>query len=305
MSEKRKKIRQGDLVAVRSVSQILNSLDEHGRLDGLPFLSEMVKYCGQVFRVRRWVHKLIQEGSGTGMRSIKNVVLLEGPVCDGSNHGGCQRSCFPLWKTAWLEQIQSCLEGERSYAPASSHEAPQAATLLPHVKECQATEIIGATCPLGSWDPRSYYWDITSRIYAPYLTHIIQGFLNHLKRQLVRQMNMRKEANKQIPALPGDLGLCANELVEVKSAREICETLDAKGKSLGLYFMPGMWEYCGRRLRVLKPVNQMISERTGEMRHLSRTVILEGVTCDGKAHNGCQRGCYAFWKDTWLRRIRT
>jgi len=66
--------------------------------------------------------------------------------------------------------------------------------------------------------------------------------------------------------------------------------------------MPGMWDYCGRRLRVLYRVDRMMSEKNGELRALNQTVILEGVTCNGKAHGGCQRGCYVFWKDTWLRR---
>ncbi len=102
-----KRLRPGDLVAVRPLTDIALTLDLRGTLDGLPFVPEMLKYCGQTFTVRRSVDMLILEGIEVGMRRIKNVVLLNGTVCDGSAHKECQRSCFPLWKTAWLERSGS------------------------------------------------------------------------------------------------------------------------------------------------------------------------------------------------------
>jgi hypothetical protein len=47
----------------------------------------------------------------------------------------------------------------------------------------------------------------------------------------------------------------------------------------------------------------MLGEKTGEMRSLKNTVVLEGITCNGQAYGGCQRGCYVFWKEIWLRRV--
>ena len=81
-----KKLHPGDLVTVRSFPDILSALDDSGSLDALPFLPEMLKYCGRTFTVRRCVNKLIQEGVGTSMRRIKNVVLLDGTICDGQAH---------------------------------------------------------------------------------------------------------------------------------------------------------------------------------------------------------------------------
>src|SRR5438094_248118 len=40
-------LRAGEIVEIRSKEEILATLDEKGRLDGLPFMPEMLKYCGQ------------------------------------------------------------------------------------------------------------------------------------------------------------------------------------------------------------------------------------------------------------------
>jgi hypothetical protein len=31
-------------------------------------------------------------------------------------------------------------------------------------------------------------------------------------------------------------------------------------------------------------------------------VLLEGLRCDGSAHDGCQRGCLFFWNEAWLKK---
>ena len=300
-----KKLRPGDLVTVRSFPEISSTLGQSGALGGLPFLPEMLKYCGRTFIVRRRVDKLIQEGSRGGMRRIKNVVLLDGTVCDGKAHGDCQRACFLLWKTAWLKPADGGLESVQGESIGGSGAGPQSGeTLLSHGKVCQVTELTVATTPLRLWDPRRYYGDITSHIYTPidYLSYLLGGIYRNTLRRLIGRVH-NKKAPRSNPVASESLNLQQGQLVEVKSAEEIHATLNPSGRNRGLYFMPGMWDYCGRRLRVLYRVDRMMSEKTGELRTLNQTVILEGVTCNGKAHGGCQRGCYVFWKDTWLRRI--
>ena len=41
-------LRVGEAVEVRSEAEILSRLDENGRLDGLPFMPEMLQFCGQL-----------------------------------------------------------------------------------------------------------------------------------------------------------------------------------------------------------------------------------------------------------------
>jgi hypothetical protein len=297
------RIHPGDPVMVRSFREILSTLDRAGTFEGLPFLPEMVKYCGRTFTVRRRVNKLIQEGAGAGMRRITHAVLLDGPVCDGKAHGYCERCCFPLWKTAWLRVAdEESLRIRDNCAEGSWTSSRQGEAHLAYGKVCQVTALGSATRPLPLWDPRYHLWDITSRVYSPYLGYLLGGlYRNLLKRPIVKLSRRRAAPHDQIESV--GLDLQSGDLVEVKSAEEIRATLNSKGKSRGLYFMPGMWEYCGRRLRVVQPVNRMMSESTGDMRSLAQTVILEGATCSGRAHSGCQRGCYLFWKDTWLRRV--
>ena len=40
-------LRIGEIVEVRSPEEILATLDENGELDGLPFMPEMLAWCGR------------------------------------------------------------------------------------------------------------------------------------------------------------------------------------------------------------------------------------------------------------------
>ena len=51
-------LRVGELVEVKSVDEILATLDERGSLKALPFMPEMLKYSGKRFRVSRRAIKL-------------------------------------------------------------------------------------------------------------------------------------------------------------------------------------------------------------------------------------------------------
>jgi hypothetical protein len=98
------------------------------------------------------------------------------------------------------------------------------------------------------------------------------------------------------------LGLQPGEIVEVKSEEEIRRTLDATGRNRNLGFMPEMWEYCGERLRVLKRVEKICLENEPRsVRRLGNTVILEGAFCKGSGI-GCDRACFYFWRECWLKR---
>jgi len=100
------------------------------------------------------------------------------------------------------------------------------------------------------------------------------------------------------------LNLQPNELVEVLSEDEIRSTLDSNGKLKGLVFMPEMKKYCGKRFKVYKRLEKILLETTGEMRNIKNTVLLEGAICDGSAHFGCDRSCFCFWRESWLRRLQ-
>ncbi len=94
-------LRRGQLVGVRSLGEILATLDADGKLEGMPFMPEMVPFCGKTFRVFRRAERTCVETFG--MRSMNSAVFLDGLRCDGSAHGGCQRGCLFFWKEAWLQ----------------------------------------------------------------------------------------------------------------------------------------------------------------------------------------------------------
>ncbi len=121
---------------------------------------------------------------------------------------------------------------------------------------------------------------------------------------------IRSREKRAYPEAPGikanceTLNLNPGELVEIRSADEIFATLNEKGKYRGLFFMPEMQKFCGKRFKVYKKVSTISLESTGEMRKmLSPTVFLEGVFCDGEFHEKCDRSCFCFWKEVWLKRV--
>jgi hypothetical protein len=95
----------GDLVEVRSVNEILATLDDSGRYRGLRFTQEMSKYCGNKFKVYKKLRKILIETTGE-LRTMKvPIVLLERVYCDGSAHDGCDRACFCFWVEEWLDKV--------------------------------------------------------------------------------------------------------------------------------------------------------------------------------------------------------
>jgi hypothetical protein len=115
----------------------------------------------------------------------------------------------------------------------------------------------------------------------------------------------RKPSTPKGPLMENEvLNLQAGEWVEVLSEEGINATLDEQGKYRGLRFMPEQAKFCGKRLRVFKPVRNMLMETNGEMRQMKiPTVYLEGAYCDGKFHGDCDRSCFLLWREGWLRRI--
>jgi len=105
---------------------------------------------------------------------------------------------------------------------------------------------------------------------------------------------------------PLTLNLRPGDLVEVKSPKEIQQTLDDNGALHGLPFMPEMADFCGRRFQVSKRVVKTCyyGARSGMRKFPAEDVVLlEGLRCSGAAHDGCQKACTIFWREAWLRKV--
>jgi hypothetical protein len=89
--------------------------------------------------------------------------------------------------------------------------------------------------------------------------------------------------------------------VRVASAAAIRRTLDNNDSLRGLRFMAAQWDTCGGVYRVYRSVRR-IRDDAGHFRRVSRTVLLDGVTCDsGEATLGCGRHCPLWYRDEWLQ----
>jgi hypothetical protein len=80
--------------------------------------------------------------------------------------------------------------------------------------------------------------------------------------------------------------------------------LDPAAHNRGLYFTPDTGLCCGSRQRVVRRLDKIIVDGTGQMRQLRNTVYLEGAHC-GCSHvafGGCPRGEFSYWREIWLQR---
>jgi hypothetical protein len=294
----------GDVVEVRSWPEIMSTLDANGRLEGLPFMPEMLGYCGRRFTVVKRLERTCEETTG-GMRRIRNTVFLETLRCPGSAHGGCQKACFIFWKEAWLEKVNSGYQTQ----PAPS---PHALTLYPYEYRladgeyiCQSTELVRASSKLLVCDPGQFLRDIRAKTYTPTRLARILAYAAFLRfRHLLTGRSYRVLEGQQSKTPTASLDLRAGEIVRVKTMQEIAATLDVHGKNRGLTFPVEMLPFCGKTFRVLKRLETTIYEPTRKLIHLDNTVILENVTCDGChiLRGGCPRETYHYWREVWLER---
>ena len=77
----------GDTVEVRTQDEILATLDKDGRLEAMPFMPEMLQYCGRRFRVFKRADKTCDNIKEWSIRRAKNAVHLTGVRCSGEAHG--------------------------------------------------------------------------------------------------------------------------------------------------------------------------------------------------------------------------
>jgi hypothetical protein len=298
-------IRPGDLVEVKSPREILQTLDANGTLDQLPFMPEMLEFCGKRFRVSRRVLKTCNSGPSAGMGAFRSddVVLLEGLRCSGADHDGCQKACVIFWREAWLRKVDN---GAPSSVTGEGIEQlrDRLKTLTgPKTYFCQASELLKATEPLSRWQRIAKCF---SEIHVGNCTTLeMAQWLGIWAFWKIRRKVLGTYARGNKKSTPTEcLNLQPGERVEVKSMKSIIETMSETGRNRGLLFFPNMRQLCGQQHRVERRLDKIIVDGTGEMRQLHNTVYLEGSFCGCPqiAFGGCARCEYAYWREIWLRR---
>jgi len=132
---------------------------------------------------------------------------------------------------------------------------------------------------------------------AGYMFNKLFAALGLAEKYISSPDEMKNNQNEEV------LNLQPGEWVEIKSEREILSTLDQKGRYKGLGWMCNMRNFCGKRYRVFKRLETMILESNRQYRKVKNTVLLENVLCDGKDWYGCDRSCFHFWREIWLKRV--
>ncbi|MEV7808998.1 hypothetical protein AB0O28_39205 [Microbispora sp. NPDC088329] len=317
-------LRVGDLVEVLGEEEILATLDERGELDGLPFMPEMLPFCGKRMVVKKVAHKLCDTMTQSGMRRMDDAVYLEGARCDGSGHGGCQTFCSIYWKTAWLKKVADASAVEPAASPGvllpllvkNSFKEPAPEGEVRY--SCQATELLrAAPVCLPFRDAGQYVTDVRTGNATVWETvrtvffGLFDRYQNFSRRRLPRRLWIRggltwgwvgPGPNKRTPS--GTLDLEPGELVRIKSKAEIIATLGPDRKNRGLGFEEEMAHWCGKTARVQARVERCLDEKTGQMLQMKNPcILLEDVVCKGLYKTNCPREFAPFWREIWLERL--
>jgi len=316
-------LRAGELVEVRTAAEILATLDADHCLEGLPFMPEMLRYCGKRFRVFKSAHKTCDTIDQYVIRRMNSAVHLEGLRCDGEAHGGCQAGCLLFFKEAWLKRVDA--RGDAARAANGNGSAPVDLSALVRSTRaepdpadgqerfrCQATELLKATSEVrrrDRWDPRFYFKDLTSGNVplGDFIRYGLFAAFNAFSKQWFgrRYPTLCGRAGQKTPTV--SMNMQPGEVVQVRSRDEIMATLGPNMRNRGLFFDVEMTPFCEQgEYKVLSRVEKIVDEKTGRMVKLPNPcLILDGVTCSGNLSSSrmfCPRAVYPYWREIWLQR---
>lgn len=326
----------GDLVQVRPQAEILATLDGDGCLDGLPFMPEMLRYCGQQFRVAASAHKTCDSATYVIGREMDHAVFLEDLRCDGSAHGGCEAKCLLFFKLAWLAPLDPVrdwalprvattgeLRDEAWLRTLTQRSTPEGDTRY----RCQATEHLRATRPFRPNSLRMFWADFRSGNaslraigramllqglykfrFLPVGWRIWTGLYDRVHRLFYGTRDPHFEGDIPLgqPTPEVLLDLQPGEMVRVRSIPEIAATVNRRLRNRGLAFNPEMSPFCGGTYRVVRRVRKIIDERDGRVLDLKGPcIMLEGGECQARYHPDavlCKRRIPQYFREAWLER---
>jgi len=329
----------GDLVEVRSAEEILATLDEHGNLEGLPFMPEMLAYCGKQMRVDKVAHKTCDTVRPVRGRTLLRAVHLEGIRCNGAAHDGCQALCTFFWKEAWLKKVGTAKPVARSAQPSTGSARCTVETLQRECRRpvgpdgvvryrCQATDLPDYTGPLAWWNPWQYIMDAVTGNWS--VGHVLRVvFLGAWRRVIetgvgyraqiatynvvARSVGGRPWCNlvgplpRGAPTPGSELNVAPGDVVRIRPRAEIVATLSETSKNRGLMFDPEMERYCGSTHRVRSIITRIIDEKTGAMIDMKQPcIVLQDVYCKSdysKQRLMCPRAIVSYWRPLWLEKL--
>lgn len=280
-------------VRVKTAHEIELTLDSEGKTEGLPFMPEMVPFCGHTFRVRSLADKTCVRG----FRRLDRVCHLENTRCSGRAHGGCQACCLLYWHEAWLEPAAGPIASsdEHLNIPIQISQASDSNT---QTYRCQLTEVgkLGTETPVpGVLHYFRLFW--SGKLGRSKLKFLARWTSDRILLAFHRRLKHSSQPVREHEQF------MVGDRVRVRSRPEILKTVDRRGANRGLLLTADMLRYCDKSFRVTARVNRIIDESSGRLKHLqNECYILGGVTCSG-GRSMCTREELYFWRDIWLEKL--
>jgi hypothetical protein len=94
----------GEMVEIRSQTEIEATLDRKDAIRGLRFSAEMLPFCGTRARVLARVERIIDEKTGH-MLALRDCIMLDDVWCQGTYRALCRRKVYAYWREAWLRRV--------------------------------------------------------------------------------------------------------------------------------------------------------------------------------------------------------
>ena len=101
-------LQPGELVRVKSHSEILQTVNTSNSNRGMYWDAELTPYCGGTYTVLQRVNKIISEGTGKMVEMKSACIILDSVICQArysSCRMFCPKSMYPYWREIWLERV--------------------------------------------------------------------------------------------------------------------------------------------------------------------------------------------------------
>lgn len=288
----------GDSVQVKSLAAIRATLDAEGCLGGLPFMDEMLPFCGQSLRVYRVVDKIYDYGRSRLMRRLDHCVLLVGLRCDGGAHAGCEAACYLIWKAAWLDA-----PGARTGALSASPTPREPGTDSDRLS-CQYTQLTQSSrAAASSVDVHGVLGplavgNITGSAFSLALMTRAFNFFQSWRGGAAYPAKPTPSDDKTIRGEP----LASGDWVRVKTPVEIARAMDKNSKNRGLWFDRDMLKHCGQTYQVRGRVEKIIDVGSGKIIPMKTPcIVLENVHYSGEFQGFGEQHDFLYWREAWLQ----
>jgi hypothetical protein len=121
---RRLNLQPGEMVRVRSLDEILETVDEALRNRGMGWHAEMVRMTNRTFRVAGRIERIINEKTGKMLHLKNDVVILEDGTCLAQYINNCRRFCsrsvYHYFREIWLERVQAPVSARGEGQPVAS-----------------------------------------------------------------------------------------------------------------------------------------------------------------------------------------